>query len=248
MKFRNQFLKYKLNFHRSPDDDGGGGGDGNDGGENNGENNLISDGSMWEDTPSEEQNSNANQQQQFQQQQQQPASADEQFNTHVASLDFTAGIDFGAAMTAFQQGDAEGAQKAFQQMGANAYRQSLIDANKVVNQRVDAMGNQVKSDVQTSNATSRVVSNMNEAIPFTKEKAYAPMAKVVLTRFLSKGLNPEKAIEQVGKYFDELSGEVAKLKPNVPNPRPSGGFANSGRAGEDGEGDEEPDWQKILMG
>jgi len=257
MKFRNRFLKYKLNYHASPDGGGGEGGGGNNGGDvggdggdgNNGDNNLPSHDTMWDTPDGGGGNPDGNQQQQQSQQQQQGPSANEQFDTHIAGLDFMGGIDMTNAGVAFQNGDMEAVGKMFQQIGANAYRNAMIDTNRVVNQRVDAMGTQVKSDVNAQNATGRVISEMNTALPFTSMPAFAPMAKAVLTQFLGKGGTPEDAIKEVGAYFNNLSGEVGKMNPGAPNGRPAGNFGGNGmQQQQDGNNGDEPDWMTILGG
>lgn len=257
MKFRNRFLKYKLNFHASPDggDGGGGGGnggdggDGNDGGDNNGDANLTSHDTMWDTSDTGGENQNANDNNNGGQNQNQGPSANEQFDAHIAGLDFMSGVDMATAGQAFQNGDMEAIGKMFQQISANAYRNAMIDTNKVVNQRVDAMGETVTTNMNAQNATGRVISEMNTALPFTSMPAFAPMAKVILTQFLGKGGTPADAITEVGKYFNNLSGEVTKMNPGAPNGRPSSNFGGNGfQQNNDGNNVEEPDWMTILGG
>ena len=253
MAIRSILDKYRL---QDPEDGGEGssGGDsqqqagdnGNKGGENNKEDHLISHEDLWSTTPVKEDKSDANQV--VQQQQQQP-DPNETFNKHIESLDFSGGIDLAASMTAIQNNDVEAFGKLIQQIGANAYRNSLVDANKVVQQRVDKMAESVKADVSSSTATSDLVKEMNIALPFTKNAAFAPVAQLTLTQFLSKGVPPNKAIAEVGKYFENLSGEVSKMNPTPPGGRPAGNFggnmssSNAGNTSED-----EPDWIELLGG
>ncbi len=123
-----------------------------------------------------------------------------------------------------------------------------MDANKVVQQRVDQMAETVKADVSASTATSDVVREMNTQLPFTQGKAFAPVAKLVLTQFMEKGLSPQDAIVEVGKYFKNLSGEVSKLGPKSPGSRPSGSFRGSSDT-QDGNSDaDDPDWMEFLGG
>lgn len=251
-------IQFEVNKYRlqDPEDGGSSGGDGGgqqqsgDGGttnkEDNKEDNLISHENLWDTAPSNEAKPDANQNQNQQQQQSDP---NETFNKHIDSLDFAGNIDLAASMTAIQNGDTEAFGKLIQQIGANAYRNSLVDANKVVQQRVDKMAESVKSDVSSSNATSELVKEMNVALPFTKNPAFAPVAQLTLTQFLSKGVAPGKAIEEVGKYFNNLSGEVSKMNPSPPGSRPAGNFGanmNSNNAGNTSE--DEPDWIALLGG
>lgn len=266
MKFRNVFLKYKMHAHASPDGGGTGGGGGDAGnagdagtgdagntGENNSDSNLISYDDLW-DTGSNTGTGgdtggtgNANANQGGQQQQQQP-NANEQFQTHIDSLDFMDGIDVMAGMQAVQNQDAEGFKNLVQQIGRNAYRHSLVDANKVVQQRVDSMGTTIKDEVKASTATSSLVSEMNNALPFTKSPAYAPMAKAVLVQFLDKGKTPAEALEGVGKYFKGMADDVNKLSSQAPGSRPARNFGGQMQDANAGGGEEEPDWINILGG
>lgn len=247
-----------LNRRRLQDEEGGGEGGGSGGqqqggddgankeGQNNAKDNLISHENLW-DAASDDK-SGGNQDVQQQQQQQPPADPNEKFNTHVDSLDFSNGIDMAASMTAIQNGDVEAFGKLIQQIGANAYRNSIVDANKVVQQRVDKMADSVKADVSSSNATSDLVKEMNTQLPFTKNPAFAPVAQLTLTQFMQKGVPPQKAIEEVGKYFQNLSGEVGKMNPGAPGGRPAGNLGNGVNSNAGDQSADEPEWLEFLGG
>lgn len=248
-----------LDKHRlRAENDGGEGGEGGSGQQtgdnnankddsNNNDNNLISHENLWDATSDDNSGDNQNQNQNQQQQQQQP-NANETFNKHIESLDFSGGIDLAASMKAIQDGDVEEFGKLIQQIGSNAYRNSLIDANKVVQQRVDKMADSVKADVSSTNATSDLVKEMNVALPFTKNPAFAPVAQLTLTQFMQKGVPPQKAIEEVGKYFQNLSGEVSKMNPSPPGSRPAGNFGHGIHNDAGNQGGDEPDWIELLGG
>lgn len=230
--------------------DGAGGNNGqnaNNSDENNNNNNLISHDTLWNHDTNEDGNENnsgngndnANQ----------GNDANARFQQHIDTLDFTSGVDATGILQAISEGDAEALGTALQQVGINAYRNAMVDANKVVQQRVDAASESVKNDISAQNATSEVVNAMNNELPFTKKAAYAPMAKLVLTQFLEKGANPQDAIKEVGKYFQNLSGEVGNLSQGAPNGRPAsrfGGVNSSNNAGNDGA--EVEDWVDFLGG
>lgn len=235
------------------DDKGSGGGDpantekGDQGGKDNKEDNLISHENLW-DASIDDDKSGDKPGDKDTGQQTQP-DPNEVFNKHIEGLDFSTNIDLAAGMTAIQQGDTEVFGKLIQQIGANAYRNALVDANKVVQQRVDKMADSVKSEVSTSNATSDLVKEMNAELPFTKSPAFAPIAQLTLTQFIEKGVPPKKAIAEVGKYFSTLSGEIGKLSPNAPDGRPAGHFGNRTRDNQAGDSDEDgPDWIELLGG
>ena len=219
----------------------------NKGDEDNNKNNLISHDSLW-DAPVNEDKSTGNENQQQQQQQALP-DPEETFTKHIDSLDFSGNIDLAAGMTAIQNNDTEAFGKLIHQIGSNAYRNALVDANKVVQQRVDKMAATVKAETATLTATSDLVKEMNIKLPFTKNPAFAPVAQLTLTQFVQKGVPTSKAIEEVEKYFQNLSGEVSKMNPDAPSRRPAGNFErgmsnnNAGNSGED-----EPDWIELLGG
>jgi hypothetical protein len=223
----------------------GEGGEGNADGQNNDDANLISHDTLWQ---AETSNADASQgQQQQQQQQQEPPDPNAAFQTHIDSLDFSGGIDIAAGMAAITNGDQEAFGAMLAQVGAAAYRNAMVDANKVVQQRVDKMGEQVQSTVTANQSSGELVREMNSQLPFTKTQAYAPIAKLVLTQFLEKGATPANAIEQVGKYFQKMAGEVALLNPGAPKGRPAGGFGGNANQN-DGNESGETDWMQVLGG
>ena len=246
---------YRFNLHGRKyrdenNDDGAGGGNssGNDGNDNNNNDNLQSHDSLWDAGGNDGNNGNDDSSNNGNSGNDQIPDANEAFNKHIETLDFTAGINLQEGMQAIQNGDLEAFANLLQQVGINAYRNSLVDANKVVQQRVDQMAQTVKDDVSSSNATSAVVSAMQEKLPFTKQKAFEPIAKLVLTQFLEKKFSPEDAITETGKYFQNLSGETQKLSPKPPGSRPSGNFRGSSD-NQDGNSDAgEPDWVDMLGG
>ncbi len=247
-----------LDKHRLQDENGEGGegssgsqqtdkGGDNKGDDNNNKDNLISHENLWDATVDDNLDGNQDKNQQKPTEQQQP-DPNETFNKHIDSLDFSDNIDLVASMKAIQDGDTEAFGKLIHQIGANAYRNSLVDANKVVQQRVDKMADAVKSDVSSSNATSDLVKEMNTALPFTKSPAFAPVANLTLTQFIQKGVPPNKAITEVGKYFENLSGEVSKMNPNPPGGRPAGNFGGASNLNAGNSSEAEPDWIELLGG
>ena len=246
MKFRNQFLKYKLNCHTSPDggDAGGGdsGGDGN-GGQSNDETNLTSLPDPWQTNDAGEESGS------------QPAPAkptataaatpEEIFNNHVAGIDFTAGINVSDMQTAMQNQDSETFNKGLRSIGEAAYRQAMIDTNKVLNSRLDTVKDEINQNVSTATATDKAVSQLNSALPYTGEPMYKPVADEVFARYLKQPkMTVEKAIELTGEYFQKFSADVSKLNPKAPSPRSGGGF---GEINEETGGDwDGQDWMSFL--
>ncbi len=245
---RNQFLKFHLNCEGDDDNGAGGGnGDGNDGKGNNVDDNLTVDDTFWlNEEP--ELDSAVNQKTQTVQQPSNEGDKTNSFDEHVAGMDFLDGVDVNAGMTAITNNDSEAFTKMLQQVGANAYRQSMIDSNTVIQKRLDASTKTMREEQAGNVETSKIIDAMNTAMPFTKNAMHAPVAKAILTQALQKkGATQKTAIVAVKKYYDSLSGEVSKLNPKPPNSRPSAsGFGGDvTNAGENND-DDEPDWVDFM--
>lgn len=234
MKFRNQFLKYKLQSEGEDGNPGGGGPQqsATPSGENNNQGDLPTFDDLW-DNPSTggEQNPATPQQPTGQQ-----LSAEEQFQQHVASIDF--GADPQAMFQAAQQGNAEVFTEQMQKLTAGIYKAAMLNSNKMLNQRMESMREEMKQTTSTALSSDKLIGRMNEQLPFTKDPAYAPMAKAVLTRLLNKeGMTPEKAIAGTGRYFQDLAKNVS--------PNGSSGNRDTG-TGESGS--EDMDWVSFMGG
>ena len=249
MKHRNRFLKYKLHCHTAPNNgEGGGGSNDNDQNANkddsNNDNNLTSFDTMWSNTDADGGEANATPTPVTVVNQAEPKSAEAVFNEHVASVDFTAGIDVANLQQSLQNGDAEGFNKNLRVGFENAYRQSMIDMNKIINQRVDKAKSEMASASSTATATERAITDLNSALPYTKEPMYKPVAEGVFTQLLQqKGMTVDKAIQKTGEYFTKFAGDVNKNNPSAPHSRPSGGF---GEISEVDDGDDGQDWMSFL--
>lgn len=178
----------------------------------------------------------------------QGVNANENFQKHMESLDFLHDVDVNGIMQSLQNNDGEAFAKALQQIGSNAYRNSLVDANKIAKQHVERMADTVKTDVNNQQATSAVISEMNDTLPFTKQAAYAPIAKLTLTQFLNKGLKREEAIKKTGEYFENLAGQIGGNTQANQSRRPGGGFNNVNSSKNAGGNSGEPDWIEMLGG
>lgn len=249
MKYRNRFLKYKLNCQASPD--GGEGGGGNNGGDQNGNNgegnsesNLTSFENMWSNNTTDGEEGTATPQPVTVVNQAEPKTPEAVFNDHVAGIDFTAGVNVADVQQAMQNGDGEAFNKGMRAIGENAYRQAMVDLNKIVNQRVDAAKKEMTTATASQTATERAISQLEDALPYTKEPMYKPVAEGVFTQLLQqKGMTVDKAIQKTGEYFQKFAGDVNKNNPQAPGNRPSGGF---GAINESTDGDDGQDWMDFL--
>lgn len=238
MKFRNQLLKYKL--HMVADDagqQGGGGQSGTPASENNSDAGLSDYSSLWDNEIDEQAAAPG---QQIQQPASQQLSATEAFNQHVASINF--GSDPAAMMEAVRAGDMEGFAEQMKNMQIGIYKAAMIDANKMMQQSTNSLKSEMQSNTETTISSQKLIGQMNAALPFTAEPAYAPMAKAVLTRLLSKkGMTPEKAIKETGKYFSDMANRVGgTMNGNLsPGQRKSASNANQ---------NEDMDWVAFMGG
>ena len=242
-------MKYKLNCHASPDagESGGGNNDNNSNDnkdDNDNESNLTSFDDMWSNNDADAGDVNAAPTPVTVVNQAEPKSAESVFNEHVESIDFTAGIDVANLQSTMQNGDNEGFSKAIRAIGENAYRQSMIDMNKIINQRVDKAKTEMASTSATATATERAISELQSALPYTKEPMYKPVAEGVFTQLLQqKGMTVDKAIQKTGEYFTKFAGDVNKNNPRAPSSRANGGF---GVIDEADDGDDGQDWMSFL--
>lgn len=85
---------------------------------------------------------------------------------------------------------------------------------------------------------------LNEALPFTKDKAIGPVAETVMQKFLDRGLSTEDAIDGVRRWSKKLSDEVTKM--NV-NGNRNGNFSSSHNNPAEGNVPE-GGWLSILRG
>ena len=236
MNFRNQFLKYRVH---SNTDDGAGGGGGDGSGEQTNENNtdkgLIDHTALWDNEVTEPAVAPVTVVQQPA-----AATASETFNAHVATIDF--GADPAAMMEAVREGNLEAFSEQLANMQKGIYKAGMLDANKMVQQNSAGLKTELQNTTETTISSNKIISQMNESLPYTAEPAYAPMAKAVLSRLLSKkGMTSEKAIEETGKYFSGMANKVGgNMNGNLPR-------GNNNQFGNESQ-DEDMDWVSFMGG
>lgn len=243
MKYRNQFFKFKCHFNAPEGEPAGGGGEGgNDNSQNNNDGGLPDHATLWDNESSP---AAADVAPVIVQAAAQPLSAAESFSNHVSGIDF--GTDNVAMMEALRNGDAEAFGEQIKAMQVGIYKAAMLDANKMMRQTTDGL----KADMQKSTATTissdKLISQMNEKLPFTAMPAYAPMAKAVLTRLLSKeGMTQDRAIKETGDYF---SGMAETISGNVQG-GPSGNRSRSSgnQFGNDAAQSGDMDWIEFMGG
>lgn len=201
--------------------------------QNNGGNNDEIFANMWnDDAPQRNEINNQNNQQQQNNNQTQNNdnnNAANQFNDYIKNLNFSNGIDMDAIQNDLAQGNVKSLAAAMQTAGQNAYRQAILDAQKLIKQNVDQAVNSAVNKSRGMMHADTAVREMNEKYPYTKDKAIAPVAEEVLKRFLKKGQDYDTALINVDKYFKRTS---ELLGGNKGRPR-NQGFGNNSNTGND---------------
>ena len=186
-----------------------------------------------------------------QQQQQQPGGPDA-FANFVNSINFTEGVELGDAITQFNDGKPEALQTALNSIGANAFKQSMVMANRLMDKRIDSAVEEA-----VTKATGKVNSNLAfdklaNSLPFTKEDSVSPVAQAVMTGFLRQNQDVDTAIQNTGKYFEKMLRDAAADLGVIPGVTGDGGGpgnprnADTGRYEGYGSTNKAPDWFDIL--
>jgi len=166
----------------------------------------------------------------------------------VETLGF--GVDSADMMAAMQSQNPEDMQKAVSNMQTSVYRAAMIDVNKLVQQRVDSAIGEMKQNTNNTIEANSIVAQMETALPWTRQPAYAPMAKAVVNQMLQKdGMTPEKAIAETAKYFQQFANETVTGQQIPPGGKPNGNFQNQQpNQQQNGNPADEPDWLEFLGG
>ena len=184
---------------------------------------------LWQPDEANQQTSQQNNQGS---QQQQPATnKPASLREHLDGINFGSGIDYREFQEQMREGNFEALEAGFKKAMEDTYVRAISDMLPEINQKIDAA---VQKAVQTATDTvgqDKAVDRMNEALAFTKDEIWAPMANAVLQRAMSKGKTVEQAIEVVDFYFASMSEVTGHNKaPNNPGDAGFGGNStgNSG--------------------
>jgi len=217
--------------------------------QNNDGNNGSGYANIWE-TPNDDSNANGSQNQNANQNANQGGgqqqSAEEQFQAHVKSLNLMQGVNMQEAMQ-----DPEKFQGAIETMLGRVYQSAMINANQLYDQRSETLKSEMSQNANETINQRQLVSRMNEALPFTANAAYKPVADAVLQQFLAHGKAPEEAIKEVGGYFKTMYADMAKVVGNTNhNSRTHSGFNGQVPPGQNNQqgNSSEPNWVDLLSG
>lgn len=168
------------------------------------------------------------------------------FNNYVSGLNFAEGVDLAQAVADYGEGKHETLTQALNTVGANAFRQSMLMANQLMDKRIEKA---VESAVEKS--TGKVNSNLafeklEEALPYTADEATQPVARAVMTGFLKQGQDVKTAIKSTGKYFEQVLRNASAngleiVPPGGQNNNRPGGASSYG-------GNDDYDWMDLLAG
>ena len=246
MNLRRQKLMQRVVFMNQIDQGGTGQSQGNDTNigtniDTNNQNNIPSFTDLW-NTDNNNQGNTGNQGTQQQQQQQASVDPNEQFNQYVNSINFTDGIDAQKVIADLNEGNLDSFNAALRTAAANAYKQSLLDAQKIIQTKVEEAVRVAVEKSKGSYQSDMLVKDLHEKFPFTASPEIEPVAKAVLNQLIdNKGMNPQEAINATGEFFKHLTKKVASTV-EIPDLSPgSQGFAPKGHS------TDEPNWEEIFQ-
>lgn len=219
--------------------------------DNNDQNNEDLLANMWQDEDDNSgqdqntQNTN-NQQNQNQNQNTDNQSPDQVFNDYVNSLPIDAKINPEELSQQLQAGDFSGLNNLLKETQANAIKQSLLTADKIMKKKIDAAVEQAVEKATGVNRAEHAIRQMNDKFSFTTDPAIKPVADAALNRFLSKGDSLDEAIDKVGQF----ARRIAEKSHKETRPANSDGRFKSNaqdlNMDFDDDNPNEPDWAGIL--
>lgn len=245
MKFRNQFLKYKMHSIVPDGGDAGGGNNGGtgdsggDAGQNNDGNNVDPFGNLWDNPDNDD---GQGQQQQQSTQSGTSKTPQELFQEHVAGLGFSDMAQKKAA--ALQSGDPEQIAAIESEQMTHIYKQALININKMMSEKFESFKSTMQNQTTQTMNQSEMMKQLNTEFPFTKSPAYAPVAEAVLKQFLNqkkngKPMSKDEAIKQTGAYFKNLAKQLGGSNSNSEFNFRKGNGSSSGNGRFEGDDDME---------
>lgn len=213
--------------------------DNNGGGGNNNDDHIDPIEDIWNDPKIEPG--------QQQQNTQQPTEEEHQtaFDNYIGKLDFKLPAFSPEQQTRLANGDFGPIGEMMDKGMKAAYKQAMIDANKVVGKAAEKAADAAFNRSTTSVKADQFVDRMQTKLEFTKDPSISPIAKSVLSRFIGKGQDVDTAIDNTAKYFAQLSSKASEgMGTNQRNNgRPGSQGYNGGRTKE-----AEPDWLAFMVG
>jgi len=176
----------------------------------NTENNVDNSGNIWETTVKKDENSNENNNQnQNTNQNTQTTDPAEALQKHIEGLDLTAGIDLSKIQEDLQTGSTESLNSAFESIAANSYKASMMQMNKIMDQKIAAAKEQAVQESKASLDADSATREMHVKLPFTTDPNIAPVAKAALNQFLKNGKDLPTAIQLTANFFKSTAEKIS---------------------------------------
>ena len=212
--------------------------------QNNDQNNIENFDDLWQDPKDENNQTQQTNNQQNTNDQTNQTSPNDRFDEHVNSLDFAADINATELAEQLQNGDFTGLNAAMESVARKTYKSTIFDMNKLIESRVSSAVDEAVQKTTGQVNRNMAVNKMRDALPFASKPSVAPIAEAVFSRFMQRGDDTEKAIENTRNFFAETNKLSAKDVGQITAPKPKPGERNFSLQNENS--DEDPDWMKIL--
>ncbi len=212
----------------------------------NNKDNIDSNASIWDNKPTDDADPNKSTQTVEVVQKPAEKTPEEKMQAHITGLNLTKGIDTNQVMEDIREGKVESFGAAMNAVGGNAYQAAMTDMNSIMDAKIAKATEDATANANATMNSNLAVSQMNTAMPFTKDPDIAPIAKAVLAQTLKSGADTEAAIGAVEKFFAKAAGQINKsMQPPTNqsgNPQfPTESDNNSGQAQHD-------EWLDVLTG
>jgi len=219
------------------------------GNKDNNENNIDNSTNIWENPVKQDANANNNQpQQQFIQQPVVEPDPQEALQKHIASLKLTDGIDFSQIQQDLQTGSTESLTKALETTAANAYKSSMMQMSKIMDNKLAAVKQEALNESKATMNADLAVRQMNTDLPFTADPNIAPVAKAVLNQFIKGGKDLPSAIKATAEFFKSTASKInsSGTPPGNQNNSNFSQYKNSDNNNSNENPSEHDEWLDLL--
>lgn len=149
------------------------------------------------------------------------------FQEHMATMDFTQGLDFQAAADKMRDGDMTGMQGVMNDMGRQVFQQAVMLTSEFTKQQVEQGVAEALQKSKGSFGADLAQRELQDKFPAAKDPTIAPVANGVFARYLERGQTVEEAIKNTENYFANMAN---KFNPPNRQARPGQGGFNKGEA------------------
>ena len=190
---------------------------------------------IWDKVENKD-NKDNNQQQQTQQVQQQQVDPAAQMQQYLSKVGLT-GIELTTEeKEAATNGDFGPMLAKLNQQIVNAHVKGLSGSKELIDKAVKDAVATVRDQAVSHYMGQHNITELNRALPWTKEKSIAPVAASVMQKFLDRGWDTERAVKGVKDYFDHINSKM-----NGGNTNRSTNFSSG-----NSEQEKENNWLSVL--